>query len=364
MYASKAFIASDSGSIFSPWLGFSMHQLIMSRSVANLFILTWNFGNACGWVSEAKGWHIAQAHPVVESTTSICFAVASSPWNKRSPFLTCSMNTSSWACSCCGVTGSLFATAGPTRTAIAVSIPRSDARDTATRNVVLAIIAIPPLVWSDPVGDPRPQDLRLAQRGILRGLGVDLLAAPHDVLGLDPIIVHADAAPADAVVEIAGVCADHRPGQLGHSLRGIGPRPGGRQHADRAHGSDFVIEHLMDVTMDVGDLGIRLQHVIPPPPVTHPEVPRRVVLVERIMAEDDNRPGFVPVGEDLLQPVELVAAHAGPRAGDRSVEGGHVAHSLLGTHLPHRPVVRGAADRVEPDKAHTLVIKSPVGLAE
>src|ERR1700732_849662 len=63
MYASNAFIASDSGSIFSPWLGFSMHQLIMSRSVANLFILTWNFGNACGWVSAAKGWHIAQAHP-------------------------------------------------------------------------------------------------------------------------------------------------------------------------------------------------------------------------------------------------------------------------------------------------------------
>ena len=32
MYASRAFIASESVSIFSPWLGFSMHQLIISRS--------------------------------------------------------------------------------------------------------------------------------------------------------------------------------------------------------------------------------------------------------------------------------------------------------------------------------------------
>ena len=36
----EAFIASESESIFSPWLGFSIHQLIMSRSVANLFMLT------------------------------------------------------------------------------------------------------------------------------------------------------------------------------------------------------------------------------------------------------------------------------------------------------------------------------------
>jgi len=53
-------------------------------------MLAWNFGNACGWVSEANGWHIAQAIPVLESAAFICFAVAASPWNKRSPFLTCS----------------------------------------------------------------------------------------------------------------------------------------------------------------------------------------------------------------------------------------------------------------------------------
>src|SRR5258705_7566957 len=220
------------------------------------------------------------------------------------------------------------------------------------------------LVRPDLVGDPRPQDLRLAQRGVRRRLNEDLLTAPHDVLVLDPIIVHADLAPADAVVEIAGVGTDHRLGELGHSLRGIGPRPGGGEHADRAHGSDLVVEHLMDVTVDVGDLGIRLQHVIDFAPVTHPEVPRRVVLVERIMAEDNDRPGLIPIGEDLLEPFELVPTHAGPLAGDAAVEGRHVAHALLGTHLTHRPVVRAATDRVEADKAHTLVIESPVGLAE
>src|SRR5438876_898100 len=108
------------------------------------------------------------------------------------------------------------------------------------------------LVRPDLVGDPRPQDLRLTQRGVRRRLNEDLLTAPHDVLVLDPIIVHADLAPADA----------------------------------------------------------------------------------------------------------------GPRAGDAAVEGRHVAHALLGTHLPHCPVVRAATDRVEADKAHTLVIESPVGLAE
>src|SRR6266481_6130116 len=133
MYASRAFIASESESIFSPWLGFSIHQLIMSRSVAK---------------SE-------------QECRSGCHSR-------------------------------------------------------------------PPLVRPELVGDPWPQDLRLTQRGVRRRLNEDLLTTPHDVLVLDPIIFHADLAPADAVVEIAGVGADHRLGELGHSLRGIGPRPGRR----------------------------------------------------------------------------------------------------------------------------------------
>src|SRR2546422_235828 len=46
MYVSSAFMASESGSIFTPSFGFSIHQLIMSRSVANLFICSWNLGNS------------------------------------------------------------------------------------------------------------------------------------------------------------------------------------------------------------------------------------------------------------------------------------------------------------------------------
>src|ERR1700692_5053672 len=96
----------------------------------------------------------------------------------------------------------------------------------ANRNVVLVFIAVPSLVRPDLGGDPRPQDLRLTQRGVRRRLNEDLLTAPHDVLVLDPIIVHADLAPADTVVEIAGVDADHRLCERGHSPPGTGARPG------------------------------------------------------------------------------------------------------------------------------------------
>ena len=63
-------------SIFTPSFGFSMHQLIMSRSVANLLICSWNFGNSCGCVSDANGWHMAQAMPVFVSCTPSFFSVA------------------------------------------------------------------------------------------------------------------------------------------------------------------------------------------------------------------------------------------------------------------------------------------------
>src|SRR5918999_4676888 len=82
------------------------------------------------------------------------------------------------------------------------------------------------------------------------------------------------------------------------------------------------------------------------------------------MAEDDDRFGLIPVGECLLHPVELLAADTGPRAGNRAVEGSHVAHALLWRHLLRCPVVRSPADRIEPDEAHALVIEGPVGLAE
>ena len=41
-----------------------------------------------------------------------------------------------------------------------------------------------------------------------------------------------------------------------------------------------------------------------------------------------------------------------------------MVHALFGAHLPHCPIVRTAGDRVEPDKAHPLVIEGPVGLVE
>ena len=85
--------------------------------------------------------------------------------------------------------------------------------------------------------------------------------------------------------------------------------------------ADLVVEHLVHVPMNVGDLGVGFKHLVHVAPVAHPEVPRRVVLVERIVAEDDDRLVLVPVGERLLQPVELVAADAGPRARRRCRRG-------------------------------------------
>ena len=56
----------------------------------------------------------------------------------------------------------------------------------------------------------------------------------------------------------------------------------------------------MRVTVNVGDFGVGLEHLVHLAPVAHPEVPRRIVLVERIVAEDDDRPVPVPIGKRLL----------------------------------------------------------------
>src|SRR5574337_2047820 len=128
MYASSAFIAAESSSILSPSAAFSMHQLIISRSVENLLTCSWNLGHVYGWVSDAKGWHIAHAIPVLESIAPSRFWVAPSAWNSRSPTLTCSMKTCSNAFSCSGVCFALCARAGcgtdvTTRSRVRMEIP-------------------------------------------------------------------------------------------------------------------------------------------------------------------------------------------------------------------------------------------------
>ena len=94
MYASSAFMASLLTSMTSPSLGFSMHQLTMSRRVANSLICSWNFGNSWGWMSDEMGWHIAQAIPVLDRFTPSSSCAAASPWNSLSPMITCSMKRS------------------------------------------------------------------------------------------------------------------------------------------------------------------------------------------------------------------------------------------------------------------------------
>src|SRR3989454_3319922 len=72
----------------------------------------------------------------------------------------------------------------------------------------------------------------------------------------------------------------------------------------------------------------------------------------------------ISAGQRLVEPLELIAADACPRARHRAVEGRHVAHALLGRHLLGGPVVGAAADRVESDEADALVVEGPVRRAE
>src|SRR6266404_8949876 len=262
MYASSAFIAGESGSIFTPSCGFSMHQLIMSRSVANWPICSWNFGNSCGWLSDPNGWHIAHAMPVLESWTLSFFSVAPSPWKSRSPMRTCSMNTSSNALSCWGVCLSLWALAEWTTRSEPAKRP---AAMRPNRIILMAVSSrsggslVRAVVGPFLVRDARVDDLVDVVRapGILGRLGEDVLP-PHRVLVLDPVRRRQrEPRPAHAVEVIAGVRADHALGERRDALGRIGPRPGGGEHADGAQLADLVVEHLVRVAVNVGDVRVR-----------------------------------------------------------------------------------------------------------
>src|SRR5213083_3761507 len=73
--------------------------------------------------------------------------------------------------------------------------------------------------------------------GVRRGLGENVLVlAPHHVLVLDLLgRGHREPRPADAVEVVARIDPHQTPGQRGHALRRVGPRPRGGEHADRAH---------------------------------------------------------------------------------------------------------------------------------
>src|SRR5438876_868615 len=227
--------------------------------------------------------------------------------------------------------------------------------DAASQSLVSAIVR--PVL----VGDSRAQNLIavVTTARIPRGLS-DHVLAPHHVLIVDGALgVHGQARPADPVIGIAGIYARLARAEGRHALRRIRPRPGRREHADRPHLADLVVEHLMDVAVDVGDIAERLQDLVHVTPVPDPEVPGREVLPERVVAEEDHGLVLGPVGEGAIQPGQLIPAHARPGARDASIEHGHVAHALLGRHLLDGPEVGGPAHGVEPDEAHPFVVHGP-----
>src|SRR5262245_20983551 len=319
---------------------------------------------------------MAQAMPLFERFTFNRFCVASSPWKSRSPILTCSMKSSSKALSWAGVCFSRCAsaplgsatstTSKPTmaaaRTARRVIVIRvSLSLDSASRSRAGARSLVGAIVGPDLVGDSRAEDLVVVvpTAGIPWRL-TDHVLAPHDVLVVDRALgVHRQARPADAVVGITGIHARLAGAERWHALRRIRPGPGRGEHADGPHLADLVVEDLVYVAVDVRDVAERLEDLVDVAPVAHPEVPGRVVLPERIVAEEDDGLVLRPVGERAIQPGELIPADAGPGAGDTPVEDRHVAHAFLGRHLLDGPEVGGPAHGVEADEAHALVVHGP-----
>src|SRR5256886_8118635 len=265
---------------------------------------------------------MAQAIPVLESVTPSFFSVAPSPWKSRSPIFTWSMKTSSKALSWSGVCFSLWAIARfPPEVKSRTSTPTKTPSSVRTYRV-LFIALLPAWACAPPwslvgavvrplaVGDTRLQRLIDVVRaaGVRRGLGEDVLVlAPHHVLVLDLLgRGHREPRPADAVEVVARIDPHETPGQRGHALRRVGPRPRGGEHADRAHLPDLVVQHLVRVPVDVGDAGVGLEDLVNLAPVPHPEVPGRIVLVERVVGEDDHGLTLGPAGQRLVEPLELI----------------------------------------------------------
>src|SRR5213595_975452 len=198
------------------------------------------------------------------------------------------MKTSSKAFNCSGVCFSLCASPG--------SLPR-------VSNRVIAIATPTPscpdrsrvMERSLSVGEAWREHLVavVAGAGVVRLIGEDVLA-PHHVLVLHLRVGGGEPSPAHAVVWIAWVSAHHRFREARHTLWRVRPRPRGRQHANRPHLADLVVEHLVRVTVDIRDVAIGLENLVHLTPVAHPEVPGRVVLIQWIVAENHDRLVLAP----------------------------------------------------------------------
>src|SRR5438876_2085767 len=310
---------------------------------------------------------MAQAIPLLESVTPSFFWVASSPWNSRSPILTCSMKSSSKAFSWAGVCFSRCASA-PLGPAPSITSKPTIATAKAARRVILIRVSLSvgaapgslvgAIVGPDLVGQSRTEDLVVvvATPRVPRRL-TDHVLAPHHVLVVDSVLRrHGQARPADAVVGITGIDTCLARAERRHALRGIRPGPGGREHADGPHLADLVVEDLMHVAVDVRNVAERLEDLVHFTPVPDPEVPGRVILPEGIVAEEDDGLVLGPVGESAIQPGELVSADSRPGARDAPIQDRHVPHALLGRHLLDGPEVVGPAHGVEPDEASAFVL--------
>src|SRR5215510_10024673 len=242
-----------------------------------------------------------------------------------------------------------------------------------TRSIADATMRASPFMLESPVGaieepfligDPWAEDLIgvVAAARVRCRLAEDVLA-PHAVVDLHAVGRDRETCPSDAIERIAGIGPQHALG-LDRDLRRVGPGPRGGQHADESPGSYFAVARVVSMPVDVGDVRVGLEDLVKLAPVSDPELPGRVVLVEWIVAEDHEGPILRPGGHAGLKPAELLAAHAGPGGRRTPVEGGHPQHALLGAELLGGPEVGRVAHGVQADEANALVVEAPWRLPE
>src|SRR3981081_3169153 len=134
----------------------------------------------------------------------------------------------------------------------------------------------------------RDRDIGLAAAAQIAGLDLHRIAVPQAGEHVDTAVRrHVDRAVAEPVVRVEGIGPIHLYGERRQTLRGVGPGPGGGQHAVELDIADAIGQHLMRVTVQHRDPIEALQQCLHVLGVVGPEVPGPVELVERGVREHD-----------------------------------------------------------------------------
>src|SRR5687767_5207138 len=120
----------------------------------------------------------------------------------------------------------------------------------------------------------------------------------------------------------------------------------------------------MRMTVNIRGVSIGLEYLVHLPPIADPEVPWRIILVERIVTENHDRSVFGQRGKRFTQPLKLIGSEPRPWSGHRSIQCRHVPHSFLRAHLARGPIIGSAAHGIDAYECDAFVLKGPRRVAE